>query len=149
MIYALRNENQAAADCLEIAQAIENNDAGVIEQWVKARVIVHVKQANEMPESLYCIYCRDAVKPTADRPPKGRSAANPWHFEHDNLGDCIGRTRNPPALHALGIENPANHGCYVLLGCEATPQRDRTACQTIIGGHTYCHLARTMMPPCV
>lgn len=46
-----------------------------------------------------------------------------------------------PTLHAFGIENPPNNGCYILLGCETTPQRNRTDCQTIVVGCTYCHLA--------
>ena len=32
-----------------------------------------------------------------------------------NIGDCIDHTRHSPTPHALDIENPANHGCYILL----------------------------------
>ncbi|MBY0514728.1 MAG: hypothetical protein K2P78_12540 [Gemmataceae bacterium] len=149
MIYALLNEYQAHGDCLAIALAIQNRDAVVIQHWVAAGAIVHAMQANTLPGLFYCLYCRDTVQPSGDRPPKGLTASNPWHFEHDTVGDCISHVRNAPTPHALGIENPGNHGCYILLGCETTPQRNRRDCQTIVGGCTYCHLARTMTPPCV
>jgi hypothetical protein len=42
MIYALLNQQQAHADCLAIAQAIENRDAAIIQTWVTAGAIVHV-----------------------------------------------------------------------------------------------------------
>ncbi len=145
MIYALLNQHQAHADC----QAIPARDAAIIQTWVTAGVIVQIMQANQMAGPFYCVYCRDTVQPTDARPPHGLTAAHPWHFQHDHIGDCIDHTRNPPTPHALGIENPANHGCYILLGCETTPQRNRKDCQTIVDGCTYCHLARTIAPPCV
>lgn len=149
MIYALLIQHQARADCLVIAQAIQCRDAIIVRKWVNAGVIIHVMQANLMACPFYCLYCRDTVRPTDARPPRRLVAANPWHFQHDNIADCISRTRNAPMPNALGIENPANHRCYVLLGCETMPHRNRRDCQTIVGGCTYCHLAQTMTPPCV
>jgi hypothetical protein len=143
------NQRQPDADRLAIATAIDKRDPAIVESWVSRGVIVHVMQANTKPGPFYCIYCRDTVAPSEDRPPKGLRAVSPWHFQHDNIGDCINHTRHAPTMHALGIENPAKHGCYILLGCEATPQRNRRDCQTIVVGRTYCHLARTMTPPCV
>ena len=97
MIYAMLNQQQADTDRLVIALAIHNRDPVIIQAWVTRGIIVHVTQANSMAGPFYCIYCRDAVDPSEDRPPRGLTAANPWHFEHDNIADCIGhmRTRLP------------------------------------------------------
>jgi hypothetical protein len=148
VIYALLNQAQPNADRLAIAQAIANRDAVAIRPWVTAGVIVHVMHA-PAGTSYFCIHCRDHVFPTDQRPPRGLTAAGPWHFQHETEPDCVGQTRQPPLPHALGIENPANHGCYVCLGCETTPDRNRRDCQTIVAGRTYCHLATAMTPPCV
>ncbi|GEM_PF-2398044 len=149
MIYALLDMNHPDVDCLAIAQAVHDHDAATIQHWVNKGVIVHVMQAKSLSGPFYCLWCRDVVSTSNARPPRGLYALAPWHFEHKSDGTCIGYVRSPLLQHAIGIENPSCHGCYILLGRETSPGRNRRDCQTIYDHRTYCHLALMMSPPCV
>jgi hypothetical protein len=163
MIYAMTRRDISDAARLAIAHAIQHRDSHTIELYVVSGDIVHVmafptEEAVSSERELFCIFCRIPVFSTDARAPGWCPAKNPWHFEHRRTGympgDCVGRTRNPPIPHALGIENPADHGCYVLLGCEVNAngmpsERHRTRCQTIDLGRTYCHLAVAVRPRCI
>jgi hypothetical protein len=148
MIYALLDRKASHAQCVKTAQAILDSDHDEIELCVKNQIINHVMNA-DVGDKLHCIYCRDAVSVSQKNPPRGCHAKEPWHFMHAFVNDCIGVVRQPPTQYALGILNPERHGCYVRLGCESVPERDREQCQTIIDGATYCHLATTQNRPCV
>lgn len=158
MIYGLVNQEQADGDRIAIANAIMKNDYHTIQQYVSQRIIIHVMSAHTIP-NVYCIYCRNRIVASTRRTPEQMTAKQAWHFEHDGSGEtpgkCIGYMRIPPEYpHGLGIENPRNHGCYLLLGCEATSlghptEWHRTQCKTIQEGRTYCHYGYTVNPSCL
>ena len=140
MIYALL-KNQAAHR--DIVRAISEHDSRKLQSFV-GKVIIHVIDATTTTGPFFCIYCQDQVSATNVRSPVGHKAQKPWHFQHKTNRKCIGE------IGPLGVQNPRDHGCYVALGCETVKDRNRADCQTIDkAGHTYCHLARTLSPPCV
>ena len=141
MIYALLSRQ--GPDVREkIARAIhEHRDVG---HFVQEGIIVHVMHAN--PGKLYrCIYCPDQVRLANLSRVGTRPPAHDWYFMHVYNPECIGTSEG------LGsdLENPAEHGCYIQLGCEFEPDgrpsaHHRTRCATISAdsGSTYCHLAQ-------
>jgi hypothetical protein len=142
MIYALLNKNCSQSDAVAIANAIKDQDAPTLEAFCQNGICVHIQNYSRDVE-VYCIYCRDLLQPTKARSPVGHSALADWHFKHDSVNNCLGNTRVSPIAHALAINNPPRQGCYVELGCETVPRRNREECQTIVDGRTYCHLAKS------
>ncbi len=149
MIYALPQQDLPDTDCLAIARAISDHDRATCNYYVSLGAIIHVMDISESMV-LYCVYCRIPVFATAARGPGCSLGIEPWHFEHKETGDqpgqCIGMARNPPTRHALGILNPARHGCYIQMGFETDAhgiptEWHRTKCKTIELGQTYCHHA--------
>jgi hypothetical protein len=141
MIYALVNKDCSQSDASAIANAIKDENAPTLEAFCQHGICVHIQNSSRDVE-VYCIYCRGVVRPTKTRSPRGHTAVNDWHFEHVSVNDCVGTTRVSPTAHAIAIENPRSHGCYVELGREAVLGRNRKQCQTIVDGRTYCHLAK-------
>ena len=156
MIYALLDIELGEADRKRIAVAILARDRRVLRRFADDGKIIHIMDLNEQRPNIgprHCIYCLDRLIASDYRGPKELVVAGFWHFEHATINDCIGRIRKSPVPHALGIKNPANHGCYVELGCELDPEGrptewEREKCRTIEGGNTYCHTARRIDPSC-
>ncbi len=151
MIYSLIKSDVSDADRLVIAKAIYNSDVSVIENHALNGNIVHIMDAAS-DEGLTCVFCRILVFATDARAPHGLEAVRTWHFEHRRTGylpgQCVGHVRRAPIPDALGVENPAQHGCYICMGCETAVYGNatdwhRTACKTIDRSRTYCHLATT------
>jgi hypothetical protein len=134
MVYALVRKNPSTRTRRAIANAIAQSDSQALQPFI-GNVIAHVMNTAAATEPLFCIYCQDQVHRTLARPPRGRTATNAWHFEHDRNARCLGEVNA-----AIGVLNPPRHGCYVALGCETVTGRNRGSCQTIDQGRTYCHL---------
>jgi hypothetical protein len=150
MIYGLVNQDTTNAQRLVIAQAIQSSDALVFKQHAENGTIIHIMDT-PTDVGFSCFFCRIPVFPTDARPPRGLEANSTWHFEHHRTGrlpgECVGHVRLPPIPYALGVENLAQHGCYIRLGCEINANGNptdwhRTNCKTIVQGLTYCHHAR-------
>ena len=152
MIYALVQRDTCHAERSKIARAIQSHCPNVIRQLAENGTIIHIMNMQDDDDrDLFCIHCCNPVFPSRRRPPGARRT---WHFEHcsgadyHTPGECVGRVRWPPIPSALGIENPAGHGCYIRLDREIDENngnpsdQHRTRCKTIDSGETYCHLAR-------
>ena len=149
MIYALANSGLNHADRLVIAHAIQSHDAATIQIFVANGSIFHVMNVPAGADA-FCIFCCIPVFTTDARGPSRLQAVNDWHFEHKREGHlpgrCVGFVRQPPVPNALGVGNPKDHGCYILLGHELDANGNptnwhRQRCKTIAFGQTYCHLA--------
>ncbi len=157
MIYALTSCETPPEDRTRIAKAIDERDDRVLRRYARKGVVIHIMDRNEQNSPrpvVYCIYCLDPINSTHYRGPKGLEVEASWHYEHREDHGCIGKVRRVPLLHPLYRKNPANHGCYVEMGCELnqddTPgDHYRSRCKTIQDGRTYCHLATEIEPSCV
>ena len=147
MIYALVGSDATDDDRETIAKAIKARNVGVLTQYASQGVIRHIMNIAE-DEEYYCIWCLDHVSPATHNQPRGYVAAEPWFFIHNNNNKCKGKRVQ---IGANYYANEAGQGCYVQLGCEQVPHRNRRECQCIFGRKTYCHHATNPGPggPCM
>lgn len=94
MRYALRRIITPQVDREAIAQAILDEDGGVLGGYVNDDTIIHVG-SNLDANGLFCIYCLDTLSVVQ---------ANRWFFRHRNTNDCLGSDQY------LGILNPSGDG---------------------------------------
>lgn len=139
MIYALQSRTVSLQDRKLIAESISSGSS--VEQWVQAKFITHI--ADSCCDTCYfCVYCVNSVRAADRNRPKTRVPVHNWYFEHEMHPGCVGTD-----LGISGCINPANHGCYIQLGCEnniagLATNWHRTCCKTIESGLTYCHLGK-------
>lgn len=155
MIYALATNTTPVAERVQIAHAIAGNDHTTLERFAQRNVVEHILQVASIRSRLgdritdqthYCVWCLDRVIPSRTNGPRNAKVKAVWFFRHTTNNACLGHQR---AIGANLFLNPKHHGCYVCMGCEQVPGRDRRSCQCIDAGQTYCHYARTQTPPCV
>jgi hypothetical protein len=138
MIYALVGSSASVADREAIAKAILTPDSIVLAQYAGRGTITHIMDITRH-QTYFCIWCLDEVSPSSRNGPRGYQVANPWYFMHTTNNQCIGYQNQIGGGTYL---NPRFQGCYVQMGCEQAPQRNRRDCQCISGGTTYCHHAQ-------
>jgi hypothetical protein len=136
MIYALTKKDVSQQAIDEIKQAIKDRSRDEIQKHVNKGTIIHVMNERDILNP-YCIFCGEDVFPTKAQSPRGRKAHRKWHFQHNSNSECIA-----PQVSAEPEGNPADHGCYIALGCETDEngnhtERHRQECNC----KTYCHLA--------
>ncbi len=146
MIYARLNPQISDGDRRLLLNAIDQNDASVLESFANQSRIVHVHQLNHLQHrTLYCVWCEDRVHASKGNCPPGYTSAGHWYFRHAVNKECHGE---PSAIVPEAI-NPENHGCYLAMGHETLPGHSRRNCFCITSGSTYCHLALAAEPPCI
>ena len=146
MIYARLSAQISEDDRRQLLNAINQNDASVLESFTDQSRIVHVYKLQDLHDpTLYCLWCHDRVFPTRQNGPRRRKLTKDWYFKHASNNECIG---NASVIISNAI-NPALHGCYAAMGCEKLPGRNRRNCRCITLGTSYCHLALAAEPPCL
>jgi len=127
MIYALTANSTEPHVRTEIAEEVlaPRNLQG----YVAEGTIVHIRDVAD-GQQCYCIFCRHEVRPSSRNPVQRRRPQAHWYFEHVDLPGCVGTNRE------LGgdLVNPAEHGCYHLLGWGTHPPGN---CRC----RGYCHYA--------
>lgn len=137
MIYALVGSDASETDRQAIAQATISLDASVLAQYASQDIIRHIMDIVDF-EEYHCIWCLDRVSPSRQNGPRGHQPTEPWFFKHTRNKECLGYQVQ---IGVNYFDNPRCQGCYVQMGCEHVPQRNRKECQCISSGQTYCHHA--------